>query len=245
MALNEFLGGQSQAPAAHLRDWEFREFHVQEDIPASEFINAASTLVAAGPPRFKDAVPGGGAGQVSTGEGRDTLKTFVFPIGVVEAVSISQARQLQRLFEIGSKRSYFIPGRNIGQVSLTRTLFDGPSLMRLLMAYLPTPNNQELLERFEVDPLLASQALVKCPEIRNAPGYKDFFINLDSEVFDMPFGIFIAHKDSCGENYGAFYLENAFINSHQMSVSATSTLIAEGVTIQYDRMVPVRVRGLD
>jgi len=233
--LNEFLGGENAAPVAHLRDWEFREFHVQEDIAASEFINAASTLIAAGPPRFRDTV---GGGQVSTGEGRDTVKTFVFPIGIIEALSVSQARQLQRLFEIGSKRSYFIPGRNVGQISITRTLFDGPSLMRALMAYFP----EELLTRFDAQQLLESNAVVNCPDIRNAPGYSDFFINLDSEVFDNPMGIFIAHKDSCAENYGGFYLENAFLNSHQMSISATSTLIAEGVTIQYDRMVPVRVR---
>jgi len=234
--LQEFLGGENQAPVAHLRDWEFREFHVQEDVGASEFINAASTLIAAGPPRFKDTV---GGGQVSTGGGRDTRKTFVFPIGIIEAVSISQARQLQRLFEIGSKRSYFIPGRTVGQVSITRTLFDGPSLLRVLMAYFP----ETLLARFDAPQLLESrEGIVTCPDIRNAPGYDDWFINLDSEVFDHPMGLFIAHKDSCGENFGAVYLENAFINSHQMSISATSTLIAEGVTIQYDKVVPVRVR---
>jgi hypothetical protein len=234
--LQEFLGGSSKAPVAHLRDWEFREFHVQEDVGASEFINAASTLIAAGPPRFKDTV---GGGQVSTGSGRDTKKTFVFPIGIIEAVSISQARQLQRLFEIGSKRSYFIPGRTIGQVSITRTLFDGPSLLRVLMAYFP----DRLLGRFDAKQLLAAREdIVTCKTIKNAPGYGDAFLNLDSEVFDNPLGLFIAHKDSCSDNYAAFYLENAFLNSHQMSVSATSTLIAEGVTIQYDRMVPVRVK---
>ena len=233
--LKEFLGGESAAPVAHLRDWEFRKFHVQEDVSGSEFINAASTLIAAGPPRLRDTV---GGGQVRTGQGRDTKRSFVFPIGIIEAVSVSQARQLQRLFEIGSKRSYFVPGRTVGQLSITRTMFDGASLMRALMAYLP----DALLERFDAEQLLESAAVIKCPEILNAPGYKDFFLNLDSEAFDNPMGIFIAHKDSCGDNFGAVYLENAFINSHQMSVSATSTLIAEGVTIQYDRMVPVRVK---
>lgn len=231
--LQEFLGGTSGAPVAHLRDWEFRDFHVQEDIPGSEFINAASTLIAAGPPRFRDAV----GDQVSTGSGRDTVKTFVFPIGIIEALSVSQARQLQRLFEIGSKRSYFVPGRTVGQVSITRTLFDGPSLMRALMAYFP----ERLIGRFDAKTLLVSKAQIKMPDVRNAPGFGDFFINLDSEVFDNPFGIFIAHKDSGGANFGGVYLENAYLNSHQVSVSATSTLIAEGVTIQYDRMVPVRV----
>lgn len=233
-ALNQELGGADGAPVAHLRDWEFREFHVEEDVSGEKFVNAASTLIAAGPPLLRDAV---GGGQVQTGQGRDTKKTFVFPIGIVEAVSVSQARQLQRLFEIGSKRSYFVPGRTVGQLSITRTLFDGPSLMRALMAYLP----EALIGRFDADQLLESKAILSANEIRNAPGYGDFFINLDSEAFDNPLGLFIAHKDSAADNYGGFYLENAFLNSHQMSISATSTLIAEGVTIQYDRIVPLRV----
>lgn len=232
--LQQQLGGDSASPVAHLKDWEFREFHVQEDVEGGDFVNAASTLIAAGPPRLRDTV---GGGEVRTGEGRETMKTFVFPIGIIEAVSVSQARQLQRLFEIGSKRSYFIPGRNVGQLSITRTLFDGPSLMRALMAYLP----QALIEQYDAEQLLQSNALLKATNFRNAPGYKDFFINLDSEAFDQPLGIFIAHKDANAQNYGGFYLENCFLNSHQMSVSATSTLIAEGVTLQYDRMVPLRV----
>jgi hypothetical protein len=233
--LQQQLGGQSAAPVAHLRNWEFREFHVQEDVEGGDFVNAASTLIAAGPPRLRDTV--GGLGNVQTGEGRDTQKTFVFPIGIVEAVSVSQARQLQRLFEIGSKRSYFIPGRNVGQLSITRTLFDGPSLMRALMAYLPAA----LVAQFDAPQLLQSNAILGASDFRNAPGYRDFFINLDSEAFDQPMGIFIAHKDANAQNYGGFYLENCFLNSHSMSISATSTLIAEGVTLQYDRMVPLRV----
>jgi hypothetical protein len=232
--LQEFLGGDSAAPVAHLRNWEFREFHVQEDVTGDKFINAASTLIAAGPPQFKDTT---GGGQIQVGDGLNTLKNFVFPIGIIEAMSLSQARQLQRLFEIGSKRSYFVPGRNVGQLSLTRTLFDGPSLMRMLMAYFP----DELINQFDSTQLLASGAAVPAGDIINAPGFGDFWINLDSEVFDNPMGILIAHKASDGDNYGAFYLENVYLNSQQMSVSATSTLIAEGVTMQYDRMVPVRV----
>src|SRR5579872_1943707 len=197
--LQNALGGSNPAPVAHLRDWEFREFHVQEDVDGGDFVNAASTLIAAGPPRLRDTV---GGGEVATGQGRDTMKTFVFPIGIIEAVSVSQARQLQRLFEIGSKRSYFVPGRNVGQLSITRTLFDGPSLMRALMAYLPAA----LISQFDADQLLQSNAILKATEFRNAPGYKDFFINLDSEAFDQPLGIFIAHKDANADNYGGFYL---------------------------------------
>lgn len=167
------------------------------------------------------------------------ISPIVYPIGLVEAVNVSQAKQLQRLFEIGSKRSYFIPGRTIGQLSMTRTVFNGPSLMRALYAYFPEKNINPTVKT-----LLNStnqKIELNAPLIRNQPGFGNFFINLDSKLFDFPCGLLLMLKTTCGEPYGAVYLENCYLNSHQISVSATSSLVAEGVTIQYDQAVPVDV----
>jgi hypothetical protein len=54
---------------------------------------------------------------------------------VLENVGLSQSKQLQRLFEIGSSRSYFIPGRVIGSITLGRVLYHGPSLLKVLYAH--------------------------------------------------------------------------------------------------------------
>ena len=106
-----------------LNNWNFNTDHVQQDLKGGQFASAETTLVAAGPPRLQQASSGAG----STGT--------VYPIGLLENISISQSKQLQRLFEIGSSRSYFIPGRVVGSVSLGRVFYYGPSLLRVIYAY--------------------------------------------------------------------------------------------------------------
>ena len=119
--------------------WDWHTKHVEERLKQGEYVSAETILVAAGPPRFEQvsftgATAGSGAGKVApsaAGAGA------VYPIGLIENFGLSQNKQLQRLFEIGSKRSYFVPGRNIASFSLGRVLFWGPSLMRVMYAYYP------------------------------------------------------------------------------------------------------------
>jgi hypothetical protein len=169
-------------PTTSLRNWNFQSYHVETDIEGGEFINAQSILIAAGPPKLRylggtantaaKALSGIGnvlgansnAQKIAAGvtaaagaldnqdQNIEDLSPIVYPIGVVEAINVSQAKQIQRLFEIGSKRSYFVPGRNIGQASITRTVFNGPNLLRALYAYYPAnkinvPRVRELLHQ--------------------------------------------------------------------------------------------------
>ena len=224
-------------PTTSLANWDRHNRHVQHELDGGEFLNAASTLIAAGPPQLRQTNARGSV--VTFGQVND----IAYPVGVVESIGLAQNRQLQRLFEIGSKRSYFVNGRNIGQINLARTMFHGPSLMRAVYAYYPASKlnvlglNVANLKPGE-DPF--SQ---EAPDIKSAPGYADFFINLDSDLFDQPFGLLFMLIDAEEDRYGAFYIENAYINGHQFSISATSTLIGEAISIQYDRLIPVNVQA--
>lgn len=226
-----------------LSNWDFNRRHVQTELDGGEFLNAASTLISAGPPRIRQGIPRGSiVPSISLG----TISGVAYPVGVVENIGVAQNRQLQRLFEIGSKRSYFVNGRVVGQINMARTMFHGPSLMRALYAYYPNAklpaqirgNVPELLD------LLGNRFLDAAPTIRNEPGHGDFFINLDSDLFDQPFGLMFMLKDAENRPYGAFYIENAYLNGHQFNVNASSTLIGEAVSIQYDRMVPIDVNAV-
>jgi len=217
--------------------WNYEEFHVQRELETNDFVNAASTLIAAGPPTLAKA----GDSRLSDGAALDPatlteVASFAYPIGVLENAAIAQNKQLQRMFEIGSKRSYFITGRNVGSVTLARTLFHGPNILRVLYAYYPA----DLINN-TVSDLLSTQAPPSATEIRNNPGYADFFMNLDSDLFDHPIGLMFLFQDQLQDNYGAIYLENAYINAHQLNISSTSVLLAEGATMQFDRAVPIDV----
>lgn len=81
------------------------------------FISAESVILAAGKPDWNST--------------DNALNNFI-PIGLVENANIQQNKALQQLFEIGSKRPFFIPGRHQIQAALSRVMFNGPSLMKAL-----------------------------------------------------------------------------------------------------------------
>jgi hypothetical protein len=205
--------------------WNFQKYRVQQGVAGGQFINAESTLIAAGPP------------TITVGP---TTNTDVFPIGLLETFGLQQSRQLQRIFEIGSSRSYFIPGRTIGSVTLGRTFYHGVNLLRALYAYYNGSAGNE-----QVSTLLKSAPAVEAgPGTSTSwrePGYGDFFIDLASALFAQPTGLACYFKDANTDTYGGFYLENCYVQGHQMTVSSGSVLIMEGASLQYDLLVPLKI----
>lgn len=229
-----------------LATWRFWDQHVQNDMKGGEFVNAASALIAAGPPRLSD------SSKTSEAEEADTA----FPIGVVENFGLNQNKMIQKMFEIGSKRAYHIPGRTVGTITLGRILYWGPSLLRVLYAYYKVGLMEGVAN---VHPLGNVSPGGITARIREAPGHgagpasavaaesgenKDFFINLASDLFDHPLGLLVVLKDSQANSYGAFYLEDTYLQAHSFNINASSILVAEGVSAQYDRLVPVNIAAL-
>lgn len=225
-------------------NWDFYNYRVQQELVGGQFVSAESTLIAAGPPRLTTE---GGAGT-----------EIAYPIGLLETFGIQQSRQLQRIFEIGSTRSYFIPGRTVGSISIGRTFYFGPSLLRVLYAYyrsnagtfdlgtaaagatvtspegrneVPDPS-AALLDTFSVGDL---------HELKRNPGYGYLIIDLASDLFAQPTGLAVYFKDANTDTVGGFYVEDSYVQGHQMTVSSGSVLIMEGVSVQYDRLVPLNV----
>ena len=219
--------------ASAYSNWDFQKYRLAQGVAGGQFINAESTLIAAGPPTItvqsQPATPAAGttaaAGSTAT----------VFPIGLLETFGLQQSRQLQRIFEIGSSRSYFIPGRTIGSVTLGRTFYHGPSLLRALYAYYSGVAGDG-----KVVALAGSQYDTNKTNWRT-PGFDNFFIDLASALFAQPTGLACYFKDSNTDTYGGFYLENCYVQGHQMTVSSGSVLIMEGASLQYDLLVPLNI----
>ena len=232
-----------------LSNWKFWEQHVQNDMPGGNFINAATVLVAAGPPRLNQ------AGFT----GAQANSNLAFPIGVVENFGLNQNKMIQKMFEIGSKRSYHIPGRTVGTFTIGRVLYWGPSLLRVLYAYYPSSKMQK--GGAGAWPLSNSENSSEkdlnqnTPQVLDLAGYgasqenpstvaaenSDFFINLASDLFDHPLGLMIYLRDAEDEPYGAFYLEDCYLQAHSFNINASSVLVAEGTSAQYDRLVPINI----
>ena len=197
--------------------WRFYDQRVDQNVKQGEHVNAASTLVASGIPDL------GAAGTVD-----------VYPIGVLESAAVQQSVQLQRLFEIGSTRSYFVPGRVIGSLNLGRTFFSGANLIRSLYAAFKTA---------DITALTGAGTTFGLPgggEIVRTPGDTNFWIDLASDVFQQGFGLAFYFKDAAARSVGAFYLENCYIQGHSLNISSGSILIMEGCSAQYDRLRPLQ-----
>lgn len=220
-------------------NWDFLNYHVQQEMIGGQFVSAESTLVAAGPPKLSSS------------------DSSVYPVGLLETVGLQQNKQLQRIFEIGSSRSYFIPGRCIGSLTIGRTFYFGPSLLRVLYAYYSDDaslSNGEAFgvagvpETLSIDgmdvPNPAAQLLTPptgLHKLRRNPGSDYFFIDLASDLFSQPTGLAIYFKDMNYTSVGAMYLEDNYVQGHQMTISSGSVLVMEGASMQYDRIVPIKM----
>lgn len=229
-------------------NWDFYNYHIQEDLIGGQFVSAESTLIAAGPPQVSQTSSGGTSGDATT--------SGVYPIGLLESMGLQQSKQLQRIFEIGSTRSYFIPGRVIGSLSIGRTFYFGPSLLRVLYAYYrhnrndinfgnADPGARKIVNGQEVpDPkaaLLNTVDANSLHQLKRSPGEDYFFVELASDLFNQPTGMAIYFKDQNSVSVGAMYLEFCYVQGHQLNVSSGSVLVMEGASLQYDRIVPIKV----
>ena len=232
--------------------WDFSNYHVQKELAGGQFVSAETSLIAAGPPEISPGNIYSAAASTGTGVAVST----VYPIGLIENAGLSQSKQLQKIFEVGSSRSYFIPGRVIGSVNLGRIFYYGPSLLRVMYAYYYNNSNSINIGTAPgsatitlddgsstINPLarLLDSGTTGFHKVKNSPGEDYFYVNLVSDLFNQPTGLAFYFKDASFNSVGAFYLEQLYIQGHQFSVSSGSVLVMEGAAGQYDRIVPIKL----
>ena len=227
--------------AGNFSDWAPYSNYVQAGLVDGAYANAGFTMLAAGPPRLANI---GGAAAVAgavAGNGQ-AANQIVFPIGVIQNFNLSHTRQFSRIFEIGSERSYFIAGRTVGQLGLGRIYYHGASLLRILYAYY-----QDLIPPTVVPAMFpnAGAASVSNPhDVIIPPGYENLFTNLASDLFMQAHGELLLIKNSDENLMGALFFEQAYIPMHNWSCDAQGTVVQEGVQVQYERQVPIDVKGV-
>jgi hypothetical protein len=213
---------------------------VQDGLIDGRFLSGAYTLIAAGPPRLANV--GGSAVGLTFEEAGEVADQLFYPLGVIQNFNISQNRNFSRIFEIGSERSVWIPGRTMGQIGMGRVLYHGPSFLRVLYAYY-----QSLLPPTQFPPVfknLAAQLVANQHNVIISPGFENLFINLASDLFHQPVGLLLYIKDSNEDTYGATYLESCVIPNHTLATDSNGVILQENVAMQYERMIPVAVKAI-
>ena len=71
-----------------------------------------------------------------------------------------------------------------------------------------------------------------------------FFINLDSELFYIPFGMAVIMRTKSRTLVASCYLELALINSYGLQVGAGQAMISESVSGFCDRVMPYQTSDI-
>lgn len=227
--------------AGTFSEWSPYTNFVQSGMVDGAYVNAGFTLLAAGPPRIANI--GGAANLASAVSGSGTgADQIVHPIGIVQNFNLSHTRQFSRIFEIGSERSYFIGGRTVGQLGLSRIYYHGASLLRVLYAYY-----QDLIPPTLVPamwPNAGSQTMSNPHDVVIPPGYENIYLNLASDLFAQPIGIMMYIRDVNQDTLGAMYFEACYLPNHSWQTDSQGVLVQESVAVQFERGVPVGVSAL-
>lgn len=254
--------GQPIPSTTSISSWNRATKHVENSVRSGRYVNAETCLIFAGPPRISDI--GGLNGNQNPSSQNSSIaggKDALYPIGLVEQFGLQQLQTIQKMFEIGSRRSYQAGGRVQVMSSLGRVMFRGPSLLRVCYAYYPNSvqlaNGKTLKAGNDsvasaivgagntdpnsvFPPIYFEPGALSGVDPESASGKPDtFYINLMSELFSHPFGLGCILRDNRNNNYGGFFLEDCMISSHSLQISSSSTLITESLNLQCDAAVPM------
>lgn len=215
--------------------WDFFRNRVNPGLPHGQFLSGRATVIGAGPPNITAF-----AGGQSAGASNDVVHL----IGLNQQMSIAQAANVQRFFEIGSVRQYFITGHNITTIQMNRILYHGPNLLRAFYAYYSSGADGDLvqidaiIDRFKKTnggmPTGVNHHTVAIP-----PGEQNWFINMTSDLFSQPIGLLMILRDQNELTYGIAYAENCYIDNYVMATDSTSILMTENSNIQCERILPI------
>lgn len=206
------MAGADAKATTTVDQWSFQENYVERLMDNSAFTAAHpnNTLICAGPARFTAAL-------ANPGE-------QLLPIGMVQNMSVSQQRPVQPLAAVGSARTFFAAGKSQVSFSIARLMVNGRNLMRAL--YTQAVQQGVDVKSFDERP------------VRN-DNDEQYFLNLDSELFYIPFGLAVLFRSVSHDAVGAFYIELCMLSSMQTGLSAGQNVIMENVSGMADRIRPI------
>lgn len=197
----------------NLNSWRFQDHYVERVMDNAAYTSAHpdDTLVLAGPARLDGVDAAASTGVAS-----------LLAIGMLQSISFSQAKNTVPVMAIGSGRSFFVSGKAQGQGQMQRLFVNGRNLLRVLYHNARAAN----LQVQQLDDKAANLAT------------SQFYINLDSELYYVPFGLGTLFRTKAHDVVGGFYSELTMINQYQVGFQAGGNQIAEGVSFMFDRLMP-------
>jgi hypothetical protein len=201
-----------------VESWKFQSHYVEREMDNAAYSAAHpdDTLVLAGPPR-----------KLSMSEKEGEAKSLL-AIGMLQSIQFTQTKPTQPMMAIGSGRSFFVSGKAQTQWTVARLFVNGRNLLRVL--YHNMVKGGLAVQNFD-DPASKS-------------ANSNYFINLDSELYYIPFGLACFFRNKSHDLVGSFYAELAMINSYAVQANAGQNMILENVSGLADRLMPLEASEL-
>lgn len=108
--------------------WDFHNKHVDSSIAKENFMSAARSIFYTAPYRSNE-------------EGTESFHR----VGVIQGYNWGEQRQIELVFELGSDVPYLIPGRTIGQISISRLLIYGKDFVNLMYYEGDVPDSSQYI----------------------------------------------------------------------------------------------------
>lgn len=201
-------------------DWNFQNHYVERAMDNAAYMAAHpdDTLILAGPARL---------GTVGDGKSSSGIQSLL-AIGMLQSMQFTQTKPTQPMMAIGSGRSFFVSGKAQTQWTIGRLFVNGRNLLRVLY-------HNAVAGGLEVNKLDDKAAMAKNSQ---------FFINLDSELYYVPFGLAAFFRNKTHELVGSFYAELCMINSYAVGINAGQNMILENVSGLSDRLLPMGLQDI-
>lgn len=199
-----------------LSGWNSQQNNVERLMDNAAYTSAHpdNTLVLAGPPRFMDVSQSGTTGFSS-----------LLAIGMLQTFQITSQKPTQPLQAIGSGRTYFVSGKSQTTWRIGRLFCNGRNLLRVCY-------HNAVSENLEVG------AFDDPPTPAGTTTLAPYYINLDSELYYVPFGLGTIFKDKANDLLGAFYVELCMMSTYTIGFTAGQNMIMEDVSGLCDRLYP-------
>jgi hypothetical protein len=189
--------------------WAFQESYIERVMDNAAYTSAhPDDTLTLAGPPRKGSISDGGANLLA--------------IGMLQSAQFSQTKPTQPMMALGSGRSFYVSGKAQTQWTFGRLFVNGRNLLRVLMHNAVAAG---------IDPSLFD-------DVANDPASQQYFINLDSEMFLVPFGLGAVYRDKSHGYCGGFYAELCMLTSYAIGYNAGQNLILENVSGLSDRLLP-------
>ena len=197
-----------------LGTWGFNNRHVERmnDNATYDAAHPDDTLILAGPAR-----------RAVARSDRSSARTLR-ALGMFQTFSMQSQAPVQPMMAIGSGRSFFLRGKSQSSWSIQRVMLNGLNLLRALY-------HNAVEAGVNVDQFDDPAAMEGSPQ-------SQFFINLDSELFYIPFGLGVLMRTKSHTLVGGCYIELSLISTWGTQIAGGQSMLVESVTGFADRILP-------